>query len=299
MAVGFGTIASAAVEPGPTPTQMPTSGGQAGRSIAADDDPRPYDPFVFQTIDDCRPDVGGNRYLSGSGDLRGKIVNHFQWCVWATGYGLVLDAQRNQVAHVRFRMTAITTGAEQDRNLTTFVYIDRVKFNWRSKMNSTNTHLTITPSCALDSRGGTCTFTPSPVGTKSLSTMQATPTGITLRSTANAGGNPLEIMPGLMNYRLTLSSTAEGGTLPPSITNMGQTIRCDSAHLTQIAYKNPACIFSDVLPILNLNANNVNVDESVLHIRDAQDHPELTLPLPSAGQTKVIPSILTRHWMRY
>jgi hypothetical protein len=62
------------------------------------------------------------------------------------------------------------------------------------------------------------------------------------------------------------------------------------------AYKNPACIFSDVLPSMNLNINNVNIDESALHIREAQQNPASTEPDAPPGATKTIPSPLTRHW---
>src|SRR5689334_3986268 len=77
-----------------SPTPTPTRQGPAGKAPASPEQPRPYDDFVFKTVDECRKEPAGVTYQSN--ELRGYAVNHFQWCAWSGVFLILTDDKGRQ-----------------------------------------------------------------------------------------------------------------------------------------------------------------------------------------------------------
>ncbi|MGW7681758.1 NucA/NucB deoxyribonuclease domain-containing protein [Kribbella sp. NPDC054772] len=281
----------------PTSPVTPTGTPSVPVRKAASDypGPRPQDPFTFLDLDQCRAETAGHQEFAE--ELRGFAFNHFQWCASTKITLLTNDVNDGSlIGAVQFRATFLAQAPENDRQFTTQILIDKGRDRWPHTMNLDNTRLQWNPSCELTELKGTCTFTPGHTEPQSIRYLQDHPQAITLRSEQTASsGNPYAIMKGLLRFTLAWSTDA-GVTDPGVVPRVHQGIRCDSAGDVSGRVYGRACIFDWAGSVLHLNANDENIDETALHIRDAQNDPMNAEPKPPTGVTKSIPSILTRQW---
>lgn len=212
-------------------------------------------------------------------------------------YLILRNSKGQETGRLRFRLTILAQAQENDRAVTVQLFVDEIHARWLSSFTGGTTSIKFTPECVLNDKGGECQFDPSVSGPITLNTASGAPVTIKLRSNqpVNGSTNPLAIMQGMMSVAHSYSTSAPG-SLPVGVLRFGQVVRCDSANLTQPAYRTPACIFTNAQPVLNFNINDASINESAQHIRDAQANPAATKPLPPDGGAKTIPSPLTRHW---
>ncbi|WP_406048318.1 hypothetical protein [Kribbella sp. NBC_00889] len=288
-----GLLSSLGAASNPTPTPAPPA---AGSKIAADDAPRPYDDFKFIDKDECQKQTAGANVESG--ELRGYAVNHFQWCAWRFVLLPLKDDSGRIINIMSYRLTVMAQGREDDRYVTTTHYVDKIHYRYFTGFGPGNTTLKVTPTCTLNNLQGACVYSPDPAGPASLKDIEDNPLEITMRSdqAVDPATNPLAIMQGMMTFTQSYATSAGGGTLTMGVLRAGQIVRCDSAQLEQTAYLTPACIFINANPVLNFNINDANINESALHIRDAQNYPQEMFPKPPDNVSKTMPSPLTRHW---
>lgn len=275
-----------------SPSVVAKQPGAAQKTAA--EGPKPQDNFTFLDIEQCRAQRAS--FQVESNELRGFAYNHFQWCATAKAEAASI-VNGFRTGKLSYRLTVMATAPENDRTFTVFMFADKVHPRYLSLgMTGANTSVKFTPSCALNTYAGTCTFTPSATTPVTINEMSFNPVGITVRSEENFSGNKYGIMRGLLSFATTTTTT--GGTiLPIGINRFGADIRCDSANVTEPGkMSNPACIFTKAGPVLRLNVNDKRIDESALHIRQAQTNPQAMEPVAPAGVVKTIPTSLTRHW---
>jgi hypothetical protein len=268
-------------------TTRPRSSDQSHVGQAAG--PRPYDDFTFLTREECSRRRDGN--ATNVNKYAGVLYNHFQWCAWKKITFVVRAPGSIYVPQQSFdaRLTMPSFASETMRTVNTVFFIDHITNLYPSTLTPSRVHLTIQVSCTV-----TCNVSPNPVS-RTVAEMEVAPTEVLMQSPEEpTSGNTNAVSKG--GFVVTVTAKIDGALTVPNSTGFEEDVRCDSTNLIRGDFRTPACIFSRVQGTFSLNSKDQGVVESAKHIREAQDSPNAQPPTPPAGGTKIMPSVLQRHW---
>jgi deoxyribonuclease NucA/NucB len=291
------TAAQPAVAGNPTPIPSQPDRGQP-KSLAEADRPRPYEDFTNWTDEDCHKE--GSLGETTNSSTGGRVVNHFQFCAWKQ-HGVTFWAP-NQIyplGTLMFRMTMMAQASEDGRTVTVTFKADEIHVPPRRGVLADIAVISMTPSCSTDKLPAACSITPATrqsIGLRDLGSIGLTFTMQSPRMPTST--NPISRDTGRFRFPYYFTTTTGGQQVDQQIGGIqefGTSWRCDSAQLTRGEFKKEACVFP-TLPHLRFNINDAGITQSSQHIRQAQENPNSTDPVPPENGTKTIATNLHRHW---
>ena len=276
----------------------PATAGKSEFSTAADPDVPPGPLFTYLTVQQCR-DLGQGSYWSWqSNNGPGRIYNHYQWCTWSEVdlYKFeTINGSLVETGKVSYRLTVIGWGSKSTNEVVVRIYVDQARSPERSKVTPGTTTLGVRMSCDFVYGNTSCASQPSSYQSAILADLdlgQVLEFKTTVDLPAATSDDP-DRKTGLnLQVKFEATNPANVGAIA-DLGTLKTVVRCDGS--TRGGFNGPACIFGGVIPIWSLSKADPVVDEVAVHVYDALNNPNSTMPPPNPpGTNKIIPYNLTR-----
>lgn len=228
----------------------------------------PEDPPPPPSKDECRdqPDA-----QTQPGDLSGWYKNRYSWCAWGSFEAPGTDIKTGQrIANFSADFTVIGYGNNGARQFDYAIYIDDIRYtgdsvNW--------TAATLQASLVGCNAAMTC---PSTSRLATVPVWQAVNTAAFTFTSPEVTGGGNQIVGTSMALNLDLETPAQPEWVwAGGVDTARAPIRYDSASYVGRAR---GAVFNDYRPVLTVDLNQANQNESALHILQAFDRPQLTFP---------------------